>query len=92
MDWDNIAPMIVMSIGFLSVAAIWILRGPLGKAMADRIAGRAGTALPEGDAEQLRTDIDLLRAELGAVQERLDFTERMLARGPDQPGALKPGA
>jgi hypothetical protein len=82
MDWDNIAPMVVLSVGFLSAAAVFIFRGPLGKALADRIAGRHLAADPE--AQRLRQDVDELRAELGAVQERLDFAERLLTRGQER--------
>ena len=89
MPWDNIAPMVVFSVISISLAAVWILRGPFGKALAERVSGRA--ALPPADVERLRADVEELRAELGAVQERLDFAERLLARR-DQPGAaLRPG-
>lgn len=89
MPWDNIAPMVVLSIGFISFAAIWILRGPFGKALAERVAGRPVS--PPADVERLRADVDELRAELGAVQERLDFAERLLARRDQPGGALRPG-
>ena len=79
MHWENIAPMVVLSVGFLSAGAVFIFRGPLGKALADRIAGRHLAADPE--TQRLRQDVDALHAELGAVQERLDFAERLLARG-----------
>lgn len=87
MDWDNIAPMVVLSVGFLSAAAVFIFRGPLGKALADRIAGRHAAADPE--TQRLRQDVDELHAELGLVQERLDFAERLLARERER--VLKPG-
>ena len=59
-----------------------IVKSPLGKALADRIAGRAG-----GDDPRLLAEIDALRAELdqvhehlAEVNERLDFNERLLAQ------------
>jgi len=82
MYWDAIAPMVVLSTLFLSAGAVFIFRGPLGKALADRIAGRHLAADPE--TQRLRQDVDELRAELGAVQERLDFTERLLTRGQER--------
>lgn len=88
-DWSQIAPMVVLSIGFLSFATVWVLRGPLGKALAERLAGRP--AIPPVELEQMRAEMDTLRAELGAVQERLDFAERLLARRAE-PGVLRPGA
>lgn len=72
-----------MSVAFLavvlSVPAIFILRGPIGRALADRIAGRTGA--PEKERlERLDREVEDLRAELGEVHERLDFAERMLAQ------------
>jgi len=67
----------VFSIISLSVAAIFVLRGPLGKALADRLAGRSSA-----------DDVEALRQELTEVQERLDFAERMLARQDER--ALSP--
>jgi len=82
MFWDAIAPMVVLSTLFLSAGAVIILRGPLGRAFADRIAGRHSAADPE--SQRLRQDVEDLRAELAAVQERLDFAERLLSRGGDR--------
>jgi hypothetical protein len=87
--WDAIAPMVVLSTLFLSAGAVFILRGPLGRALAERIAGRAATPGPE--VEQLRRDMEDLRTELGVMQERLDFTERLLARERER-GQLPKGA
>jgi hypothetical protein len=44
--------------------------------------GRAPAALPEPEdrLEDLAAEVDQLRGELAEAQERLDFTERMLAR------------
>ena len=63
---------------------------PVGRALAERIRGRAVVQLePEVLAE-----LDELRADVAELHERLDFAERMLARrddhgrlleGPNQP-------
>jgi hypothetical protein len=44
--------------------------------------GRTPASLPEpeGRLEDLAAEVDQLRGELAEAQERLDFTERMLAR------------
>jgi hypothetical protein len=54
--------------------------------------GRTPAALPEpeGRVDELAAEVDQLRGELAEAQERLDFTERMLARDssprrPDDP-------
>lgn len=44
----------------------------------------------ESELAQLRGDVDQLRSELGEVHERLDFTERLLARNAEKP-SLKSG-
>jgi hypothetical protein len=62
----------------LSVAAIFVLRGPFGKALADRLAGRSGA--DDHEVRELRGDVEALRHEVTDLQERLDFAERMLAR------------
>jgi hypothetical protein len=67
----------------LGAAAVSLLFGPIGSAVARRIGGR-------GDADEARTEIeavrdgmtaevDLLRGRLAEVEERLDFAERLLA-------------
>ena len=73
-------PEIPMSIFFLAMAAIFVLRGPFGRALAERLAGRAGAVTDDREVRELRGEVDALRHELTEVQERLDFAERMLAR------------
>ena len=77
-------PEVPMSILFLSMAAIFVLRGPFGKALADRLAGRTD----DREVKELRGEVDALRQELTEVHERLDFAERMLARQDER--ALPP--
>lgn len=69
---------------FFSVAAVILLRGPLGKALADRIAGRSGR--DEEDLHALHVELDEVRARLSETEERLDFAERLLSanREPEQ--------
>jgi hypothetical protein len=61
--------------------AVAVSFSPIGKAIAERIRGRVSTF--ETDPEVL-ADIDDLRAQLSEVQERLDFTERMLPKEPSK--------
>jgi hypothetical protein len=62
---------------FVSLAAVFILRGPLGKALADRLAGRVhGERVVHDDA--LGAAVDHLQQRMTEVEERLDFTERLL--------------
>ena len=71
------SPVIPMTVFFLSFAAIFVLRGPFGKALAERI-GRRGP--DDRDVQELRREVEALRRQLSEVQERLDFAERLLAR------------
>ena len=60
--------------------AVYVLRGPLGEAILH--------AMANGDQERIETasdpavlqELDDLRAQVGELQERMDFTERLLAR------------
>jgi len=73
----------------LSVVGIFVLgRSLIGEALAQRIAG--GSQDPEVQEQLLglREDVALLRGQLQETQERLDFTERMLAR-PEPPRELR---
>lgn len=87
------APALTFSIISISVAAIFVLRGPVGKALAQWIGGwshneskwieakmREAGGGTSGDVDQLRAEVDELRGQLAEVHERLDFTERMLAK------------
>lgn len=89
-DW---VPVVGVSAIALSAGAAVVLRGPIGKALAQWIGGwshteqkwieakmRESGGPPSGDVEQLRLEVDELRGQLAEVQERLDFAERMLAR------------
>lgn len=58
-------------------AAARILKGPIGEALARRLSGR--TVAPDRDGE-----LDELRARLGELEERVDFTERVLLQQPER--------
>ena len=90
---------------FLTIGAAVVLRGPLGKALAERIAGRRlfdrdadprEAALAEHQAElleQTARDLEEIKARLGEVEERQDFTERMIAqRDPGRLGSTARGS
>jgi hypothetical protein len=72
-------------------ALVAISFSPVGKAIARRIGGRdeAAESAALAEVEELREEFGAVKAELGEVQERLDFAERLLAqaRGKGQLGA-----
>ena len=72
--------------------AVWVLR-PIGKAIARKLEGQAGAdarAL-EQMRDELLGEVDGLRQDVAQLSERLDFTERMLAKQTEQP-RVGPGA
>ncbi len=73
---------------FIAMGAGHALRGPLGKALADRIAGRAGRG--EAD-ERMHAELDELRQRVAELEERQDFAERVLQQQRASQ-RLEPGA
>lgn len=63
-----------------AVATAIALHGPLGKAIARRLEGTppAGVDLPP---EQVLGELDELRQRISELEERVDFSERLLSRG-----------
>lgn len=61
----------------LGIGGTIVLKGPLGKALAKRIEGGAE---PRLDLEPLLHELDETRARMVELEERMDFTERLLAR------------
>ncbi len=68
-------------------ALVGISFSPIGRAIARRLGGgkdeaAEGQALAEVDA--LREELQALRGEMGELQERLDFAERLLAQAREK--------
>ena len=86
-------PAIVIWIAAI-VGAVVVLKGPLGEALMRSIADhdRDPDAVAQTDPALLQ-EIDDLRAQLGELQERVDFTERLVARVQEErtlgPGGAK---
>jgi hypothetical protein len=100
MDASFWAPAITFSIITLTIGTVFVLRGPVGKALGQWIAGWSHTEAKwiEGhygasgaEVAELRVEVEELRHQLTDVQERLDFAERLLARQRDAE-RLRPGA
>ncbi|MBI2074121.1 MAG: hypothetical protein HYW52_11280 [Gemmatimonadetes bacterium] len=85
-------------------SAFLLAISPVGRAIADRIRSGGRVANQESverlhqTQQAMLEDLEAVRQELGEVQERLDFTERLLAqhreagRLPAAEGATKPPA
>lgn len=79
---DILAIVLIFGGGSVFLFAI----SPIGRAIADRIRS-AGPPAAEESVQRLHEtqqamleDLEAVRQELGEVQERLDFTERLLAQ------------
>jgi hypothetical protein len=69
----------------IGAAALGILFGPIGSALARRLGGHAEPGEAHAEIEEMGArmtgEVDDLRNRLAEVEERLDFAERLLARG-----------
>jgi hypothetical protein len=81
------SPFIIPVVAIVAWALVMISRGPLGQALAKRIAG--GSHPPDTDTEALRGELEGMAQRLAEVEERLDFTERVLQqdRGRERLGS-----
>ena len=61
---------------------------PVGKAIAERI--RAQGAVPMHDPELLN-EVDALRRDVAELQERVDFTERLMLQQQERPQVARGG-
>lgn len=78
----DLAPLIPV-VAILVYGLVKLIRSPIGTALARRLEGQSG----DGETEQRLTEVeealDRVSGELAETRERLEFTERLLAR-PDR--------
>ena len=75
---------LVIVVAVVAWACTRILRGPIGEALARRLGGdRVSGAAQDGEVSELRT-------RMAELEERVDFTERVLLQ-ERQTGALRQG-
>lgn len=84
---EPLVPLFGMLTGIIITAiCVWggvqILRGPVGQALGRWISGSSGAVDPAlaEEVEQLRHTVAGMESHVAELEERLDFTERMLAR------------
>lgn len=72
--------------------AVWVLR-PIGLAIARKLEGQAGAdaRAVEHLRDELLGEVDGLRQDVAQLSERLDFTERMLAKQQTEQPRVGPG-
>jgi uncharacterized protein YlxW (UPF0749 family) len=85
---------VALFIPIISVAGFfaWMIAiSPIGKAYAERLRNQARPA-DEAERQDLLQAVEALRHELAELAERVDFTERLLAKARDgEGGKLGPG-
>jgi hypothetical protein len=81
---SGLEPLIPISL-FFSIAAVFILRGPFGKALADRLGGRSSAAEDDTRTRLLEEQLEEVQYRLHDVEERLDFAERVVTHGRSAP-------
>ena len=91
MDWENVAPMIVGIVFILTVGGVAILR-PIAKRVSDLIDlyVRDRDSGLESDVRHLRELVETMNARMQLMEERQDFTERLLAPGEHTPQWERP--
>ena len=79
-DWDQVAPMIVAIVLFLTVGGVPVLR-PIAKRVGDilEIMARDRQQGLEHDLSRMQDLMETMRERLHLMEERQDFTERLLA-------------
>ncbi len=96
MEMEAIAPMIVAVVGIITVGGVVVLR-PISKRIGDllELYARDRQSGLEGEVHQLRDVVDTLNARLQLIEERQDFTDRLLTAPPrgetSQPAAAEVG-
>jgi hypothetical protein len=66
--------------GMAIAGVVFALKGPLGEALLRAVADNDRSEEMGGASPEVLHELDDLRAQVSELQERMDFTERMLAR------------
>ena len=89
MDWDAIAPMVVAVVLIITGGGVLILR-PIAKRISEllELYARDRSEGLERDVAQMRELMETMHARFQLLEERQDFTERLLSSGrePERPG------
>lgn len=78
---EGVLALSIPIIASLTAGVVFIARGPIGHALARAIGGQSAEA--EVEVAELRQQVDQLRLEMGEMQERMEFAERLLAQPRD---------
>lgn len=72
---------------FFIIGGVMVFRGPVGQALARRIQGKAGELEQEmiTEVQALREHVVALEQQVGELEERLDYSERLLVQARREP-------
>jgi len=84
MDWENIAPMVVGVVLIVTAGGVAILR-PIAKRVSEllELYARDRHEGLESEVHQVRDLLETLNARLLLMEDRQDFTERLITSGGD---------
>ena len=77
-----IGPAAIPIWAFAAAGAIVLFRGPMGQALATRISGTAPHEMEV--PPEMYAELDELRTRVGELEERVDFSERLLTKGQEE--------
>lgn len=85
---DRVTEMVMMTIVLIGVVIIAVkVFGPIARAWARKLEGKVGDPQLHAEIDQMRdqlAEVDSLRARVGELEERIEFTERLLAQRKNQ--------
>lgn len=79
LDWDVIAPMVVMIVAIITTGGVLVVR-PITKRISEllELYARDKRSGLENDVAQMRDLLETMSARFQLLEERQDFTERLL--------------
>lgn len=84
--WVTLPPPVVLLIAVAFIAGVTFVLYPIARALARRLEGKAGNAEMEAQLDDLRErvqELEGVQLRVAELEERLDFTERMLTQRRD---------
>jgi hypothetical protein len=93
-DPNQMPPQAIVMVILAALVAATIVLWPLARALARRLEGRGSADVGlRGEVDQLHqrlAEVDTMQQRVAELEERLDFAERLLARGPAASAPLPP--
>src|SRR5256885_11159003 len=88
---EGVVALLIPIIAVGGFFAWMIALSPVGKAFAERLRGGTGLSTRGAGGDAVLQELEQLRHEVAELAERVDFTERLLAKGRDrETGELGP--